>query len=570
MFKMTNLIPILIADSYKISHYAQYPKNTTLVYSNLTARSGKYLDNTEDCIFVGLQYFIKEYLIDQFNKNFFNRKKSEVITEYARLVKNHLGKVNTEHIEELYDLGYLPIKIKALPEGTRVPIRTPMLVIYNTDTRFFWLTNALETLLSNVVWKPIVSATIADKYRQVFNQYADETCDNNDLVQFQGHDFSMRGMSGIEAACLSGFGHVCSFSGSDTVPVIPFCEEYYNANSDNELIAVSVPASEHSVQCLHGVTGEEVDEDAYVNHMLHTYPDGIVSVVSDGFDYWKMLTETLPKFRDRIMSREGKYVVRPDSGDPVEIVCGEEIMDITQEYNEYYKDSDQLENYCAEIVESKIDSITPHGEHGGDLTMKFKYENKYYECHVEPNWNRYDKQYYYIDGIWEKELKEIQLTPEQKGSIEVLWDTFGGTINSKGYKELDPHIGLIYGDSITMDRQKEILRRLKDKGFASNNIVLGIGSFTYSMNTRDTLGIAVKATYGEIAGEPRPIFKDPKTDDGMKKSARGLIRVNEDLTFDDNVSWEEEGGLLTTVFQDGMMMRTTSLQEIRRRIWEVK
>lgn len=563
---MTNLIPILLADSYKMSHHVQYPKNTTLVYSNLTARSSRYLNNSPHAVFFGLQYFIKEYLINQFNQNFFNQPKNEIIYRIQRILKNHLGTTDVKRFEELYDLGYLPIEIKALEEGTRVPIKTPMLVIFNTHPKFYWLTNALETLMSNILWKPIVSATIADIYMQEFKLYADMTCVDQNAVPFQGHDFSMRGMPGIEASLLSGAGHLTSFLGSDTVPTIMFLEEYYNANSDNEIIAVSVPASEHSVQCLHSLADGKVNEDRYIQYMLDTYPTGIVSVVSDGFDYWKMLTETLPKFKKQILSREGTYVIRPDSSDPVEIICGKEINDVTNEYSRHYDDDSMLKDWCAEIVEEIIREETPHGEYGGDLTMQFKYQDKYYECTVEPFWNRHDKQYYYIDGIEKVEFNEIELTPEEKGSVQFLYEEFGGFINDKGFIELDPHIRLIYGDSITMERQREILRRLKDKGFASNAVVLGIGSYTYTMNTRDTLGLAVKATYGEVDGEGRPIFKDPATDDGMKKSAFGLLRVEEDLTLSDQQSWETEGGMLTTVFKDGKILRETSLSEIRERL----
>lgn len=566
--RIQNFVTTLLLDSYKLSHQKQYPIGTSLVYSNLTSRSSNHCYNIDSHVFCGLQYFIKEYLVNQFNENFFGRKKDDVISEMKRVTEAHFGEaINTSHFEALHDLGYLPIKIKALPEGSRVPIRTPSMTIYNTHADFGWLTNSLETLLSDIVWKPIVSATIADLYRKKFEEYAEKTGASKEFIDFQGHDFSMRGMVGVEGACLSAFGHVTAFKGSDTVPVLMFAEEYYNAPIED--VAYSVPATEHSVQCLHGVQGGVVDEDQYVEHMLDTYSNGIVSVVSDGFDYWKMVTETLPKFKDRIMARDGKYVVRPDSGNPVDIICGEDIQDITEECKGY--NLDELADACKEIVLEQIREETDHGEYGGDKTVKFKCCDKYYECYVEPNWNRYDKQYYYIDGIWKKELKEIELTPEQKGSIQILWDTFGGTTNGKGYKTLDSHIGLIYGDAITLERQEEILKRLEAKGFASDNIVLGIGSFTYNCNTRDTLGLAVKATYGEVTiegkVESRPIFKQPKTDSGMKNSARGLLRVNEDLTLTDECTWEEEDkGLLTTVFEDGKLVKETSLKEIRERL----
>ena len=157
--------------------------------------------------------------------------------------------------------------------------------------------------------------------------------------------------------------------------------------------------------------------------------------------------------------------------------------------------------------------------------------------------------------------KSKNIRPKEKGVIELLWDVFGGTINEQGYKVLDPHIGAIYGDSITIDRADEICSRLEAKGFASTNVVLGIGSFTYQYNTRDTFGFAMKATYVEVDGEGREIFKDPITDDGMKKSAKGLMQVYRNkgahgysnYVLKDQVSWDDEkGGELETLYKDGV------------------
>jgi len=163
--------------------------------------------------------------------------------------------------------------------------------------------------------------------------------------------------------------------------------------------------------------------------------------------------------------------------------------------------------------------------------------------------------------------REGGTTPEEKGAVECLWDIFGGTINAKGYKELDQHVGLIYGDSITLQRAQEILEKLEQKGFAASNVVFGIGSYTYAYVTRDTYGFAVKSTYGEINGVPQEIFKDPVTDSGVKKSAVGLIRVNEDLSYSDRQTPEqEETGMLVTVYQDGKLLVDQTLEEIRTRL----
>ncbi|MFC5046582.1 nicotinate phosphoribosyltransferase [Aquimarina hainanensis] len=477
--------PLLLTDGYKLGHKDQYPEKTTLVYSNWTPRKSR-IEGVDTVVFFGLQYFIKEYLLKQFDTYFFNQDKGKVVGEYKKYIDHYLGiDADVSHIASLHDLGYLPIEIKAVPEGTEVPIRVPMFTLVNTDPSFFWLTNYLETLLSGIIWQPCTSATIAKQYRKILIKYAQETDkDQIGFVDWQGHDFSMRGMSGSESAIISGMGHALSFSGSDTVPVAKAFETYYNADVTKELVIGSVNATEHSVMC----AGSKDDEIGTFQRLLKTYPTGILSVVSDTWDLWKVLTEYLPVLKEQILNREGKLVIRPDSGDPVDIICG-----------------------C---------------EHDNPVIAK--------------------------------------------GVIELLWDEFGGSINEQGYKVLHPKVGAIYGDSITIERATQICKRLKRKGFASTNVVLGIGSFTYQYNTRDTFGFAMKATYVEIDGAGREIFKDPVTDDGTKKSAKGLIHLYEEngrIKLKDQCSKEEEGkGMLETVFKNGKLTREYSLEEIRERV----
>ena len=479
--------PLLLTDGYKVDHRRQYPDGTTLVYSNWTPRKSR-IEGVEEVVFFGLQYFIKKYIIEDFDQHFFKQPKEEVVKKYSRRINNYLGEnqVGTKHIEDLHDLGYIPMVFKALPEGASVPIRVPMFTMYNTIPEFFWLTNYFETLLSAVIWLPCNSATIAKQYRKVLDKYAEETSSVPEFVDWQGHDFSMRGMGGIEAAITSAAGHLLSFKGSDTIPAIDFFEEYYNADSDAELIAGSVAATEHSVMCMGTTEGEY---ETFKRLICEVYPKGIVSIVSDTWDLWKVLTDYLPRLKNEIVAREGKVVVRPDSGDPVDIICG-----------------------------------NPNGK----------------------------------------------TEQEKKGVIELLWDVFGGSVNDKGFKELVPQIGAIYGDSITVTRAIAICERLKAKGFASTNVVLGIGSFTYQYNTRDTFGFAMKATYGEVNGEGRAIFKDPITDDGTKKSAKGLMKielVDGIYILKDQVSWEEEKqGELKEIFRDGKLLSNQSLNDIRTRV----
>lgn len=816
-------------DGYKLGHRQQYPQGTEFVYSNWTPRSNAYFPEAKDgAVVFGIQYLIKEYLIKDFNENFFSKNIEEVSKSYLRRINTFLGEnnVGVEHIQSLHKLGYLPIEIKALPEGSICPIRVPMLTIVNTHPDFFWITNYLETIMSCILWMPMTSATTARLYRKELERHAEKTgFDKDVLLGFLCHDFSMRGCAGIEAAIMSGMGHLTSFVGSETIPAISACEEYYGADAEKELIAMTVPAcysedteiltnkgwklfkhlneddfvaeynENKSIQfvkpleiikeryignlihfyqdCRGGkmdvlvtpnhrmvsrsyktdklnifeakkainntsyneskllvtsgyytanndktlsslnklkiafqadgsypshrddYTGEkgygypirfnlkkkrkidrlellfseanikytkkkyenghysvwanvpeqfykdfswvkldkfsmqelndfieelqywdgtiknnsivyssinkscvdviqsianicgykgiissyqdkrennnrqeifsiclcrkekyginrhlkisEVFYDGYVycvsvpskmilirrnnksfvcgnsehsvasagstfddngasdfeyfKNMLKVYPNGFVSAVSDTFDFWRVMTDYLPKLKDQINARDGRFVVRPDSNIPENIICGLPQSDINQ--------------------------------------MTFE----------------------------ERQQSEAEI----KGAYEILWEIFGGTINEKGYKVLNPKVGIIYGDSITLERQKEIYKRLEEKGFAATNLVLGIGSYTYQYRTRDSLGFAMKATWCQINGVGREIFKDPKTDSGMKKSLKGLIRVDLDengvyYATDCVTKEEEEGGCLETVFVDGKLVKEYTLTEIRERL----
>ncbi|MBX2921373.1 MAG: nicotinate phosphoribosyltransferase [Chitinophagaceae bacterium] len=479
--------PFLLTDYYKVGHIFQYPPHTTLVYSNLTPRKSR-LKEVDEMVFFGLQYFIKEYLVKYFSENFFEQPKEKVMNDYKRRMRTSIGELpDYSHLEKLHDLGYLPVEIKALPEGSLVPMRVPCLTVVNTLPEFYWLTNFLETILSAVTWQACTSATIAYQYKKLLTHYAQKTGMPADLIQWQAHDFSFRGMSSFESAIISGMGHLTSFSGTDSIPAIDALEQYYNADAEKELIGSSVAATEHSVMCSGSKDGEL---ETFRRLITEVYPTGIVSIVSDTWDLWKVCTEYLPALKDIILQRDGKVVIRPDSGDPVKIICG-----------------------------------NPDGK----------------------------------------------TIAEQKGVTELLWDVFGGTITDKGYKLLDPHIGAIYGDSINLERADAICRGLQQKGFASQ-VVLGVGSYTYQYNTRDTFGLAMKATYVEIGGESRNIFKNPVTDDGTKKSATGLLQVKQEngrYTLYDKVSWTEEAqSELETVYKNGKLVKEYTLEEIRKRLME--
>ena len=503
--------PLFLTDGYKTGHHQQYPKGTTLVYSNFTPRSNKYAPAGCDQVVSFGQQMIMKQIHEAFDKDFFSRKKSEVCGEMKRELSLYLGTdYDVSHFEALHDLGYLPINVKVIEEGTLVPIKVPILTVYNTHPDFYWITNYLETIISNLLWKPVTSATIARAYRKLFSEWQLKTdAEKTWFVDWQAHDFSMRGMDSVDAVISSGLGHSTSFMGSDSLPVIYGARKYYNAQ---EAVVGSVNATEHSVMC----AGSKEDEIGTFRRLLETYPTGILSIVSDTWDLWKVCTEHIVTLKEEILARDGKLVIRPDSGDPVEIICG------------------------ANIIKTNVHS-------DNDVVA-------------------------YLGGVAEVNPTDEYLNkPEVKGVIELLWDVFGGTINDQGYKVLDPHIGAIYGDSITIDRAKQIFERLEAKGFASTNIVLGVGSFTYQYNTRDTFGFAMKATYVEVNGEGREIFKDPITDDGTKKSATGLLHVtrhNENnYMLVDKVSWEvEANGELQTIYKDGQFQNETTLEKIRENL----
>ena len=484
--------PLFLTDGYKTGHHQQYPKGTTLVYSNFTPRSNKYAPKgCEEVVSFG-QQMIMTQIHEAFTNEFFNRPKDEVCGEMKRELSMYLNTdYDVAHFEALHDLGYLPIAVKAIPEGTLVPIKVPVLTIYNTHPDFYWITNYLETIISNLLWKPITSATIAHQYRKVLTSWQEKTdAERGWFIDWQGHDFSMRGMDSVDAVISSGLGHLTSFHGSDSLPAIYGARKFYK---ETEFVAGSVNATEHSVMC----AGTKDDEVGTFRNLMETYPTGILSIVSDTWDLWKVCTEHVVTLKEEIMARDGKVVIRPDSGDPVDIICG----------------------------------LNTHSD--------------MYSA-------------------------EQAMHPSFKGVIELLWDVFGGTVNEQGYKVLDSHIGAIYGDSITIDRADEICKRLASKGFASTNIVLGVGSFTYQYNTRDTFGFAMKATYVEVEGEGREIFKDPITDDGTKKSATGLLHVTKvmnDYVLIDKVTWgEEAGGELRVIYQNGQFENQTTLTEIRSKL----
>lgn len=504
--------PMLLCDFYKVCHNAMYPDGMNKLVSYLTPRKSR-LKQFDYIISFGIQAFCREYLHDYFDNNFFNRPKNEVINEYKRILKYTIGEgtYDSSKISELYDLGYLPLEIRTIPEGTKVPMHVPMIEISNTHPNFAWVTNAIESLMSCYLWHPMVCANIGYAYRQIVNRWYNLTVDDNVPRNTALGDFSMRGQESLESAVTSSAGFVLSFLNTATVPCATFLENNYYCNIENEPVIKGAVSTEHSVMCFnYAVDGDEI---TLVKKLLNkVYPNCSFSMVSDSYDYWNMLVNVIPKCKEDILKHNGILLIRPDSGDPIDIVCG-----------------------------------TNRNFNNGDYKLS---------------------------------------TPEELGSVELLWHIFGGSINSKGYKVLNPKIKVIYGDGITLNRAEEIYHRLQLKGFASNNVTFGVGSFSHQCIempdgslqpfTRDTFSIAVKATYGEVNGEPIPIFKNPKTDkEHFKKSQAGCCIVTKDengnITYEDGYNWTvSRSSLMKTIFKDSEMMNEDNLKDIRNRLHEGK
>lgn len=483
--------PMLLIDFYKAVHAEMLPKNITKSVSYFTPRMSR-IKRWDKVVMFGLQGFIKTYLIDYFNEEFFDKPFEEIIYEYKRIMDASLGKdtYKIDKIENLHKLGYLPIEIVALPEGTIVPMHVPMFGITNTHKDFAWLPQALESLVSAEMWHPMLAATVGKTYRDIVNYYYDLTCDDSIPKSKALGAFDFRGEECLESAVKAGAGWCLSFLNTATVPTIPYLEKNYFCDCTKEDVAYGSPSTEHSVMCSnYAIDGDEI---TLLRRLLtEIYPNTSFSAVLDSYDYWNVINNILPQLKTEIMNHNGCMLMRGDSGD------------------------------CVEVVTKTV----------------FK-----------------------------------------------LWDEFGGTINSKGYKILDPHVKAIYGDSITVQRCEEIYKILMENGFSCSNVALGVGSFSFQCIeedgflkpfTRDTFSSCIKATYCEIDGKPFPIFKNPK-DGGFKKSQKGCCRVytrcdgsiyyEDELTWEQATDYEKRGNMLIPVFKDGELLKEQSLKEIRDRL----
>lgn len=456
---------LLKTDSYKISHHCQYPPNVISIYSYLESRGGAY----PELVFFGLQYVIKKHLVGCVITQ-------EKLDEAAQFWKEHFGYevIDREMWQYIIDThkGHLPIRIKAVPEGTVVPTRNVLLTIENTDPKCAAVTSFLETILLHV-WYPITIATNSRESKKILVKHALKSGDVS-LVNTKLHDFGFRGVSSYETAAIGACAHLTSFRGTDTIAGCVLARNYYNTK---EIAGISIPASEHSTMVS---WGRDKEEQAYAN-MLDAYPNGLISCVSDSYNVYEACSKIWGEnLREKILGRNGTLVIRADSGDPIEVL--------------------------------------------------------------------------------------IRL-------LNILYEKFGGIVNEKGYKLLDPHIRLIQGDGITIKTIESISKAIEEAGFSIDNLVFGSGGGLLQKFDRDTMKFAIKCSYVQVEGSPGyAVVKDPITD-VKKRNKPGRLKLVKDnegnYTTINNIEnqdiFDQAEDQLVTVYENGVLLCDYAFEDIRKR-----
>lgn len=447
------------SDSYKMCHWKMYPDNTEYVYSYFESRNGAKFDKT---VFFGLQYYLEQYLKGQVVTR-------EKIEWAAKLSKAHFGndgyfnRAMWEHILNKHG-GRLPLEIRAVPEGTPVPTSNVLMTVVNTDPKCAALTNYVETLLSQI-WAPSTVATLSYEVLKMMMQFRNDT-GSQDFVKFTLHDFGFRGVSSAESAGIEGAGHLLNFLGTDTVQAMETAHDYYDALLDG--LAYSVAATEHSIMTSMGREGEA----KLFGDLLKKYPEGILSVVIDSYDYRNFVNNIALQYKDEILNRNGKVVFRPDSGDP---------------------DAVTLEVFRA------------------------------------------------------------------------LEKVFGTTRNEKGYKELNPKVGVLWGDGIDYNGIRSILTTLRNNSYSTNPFVAGMGGGLLQKINRDTQRFAFKSSAQCRGGVWHDIFKNPI--DQSKVSKKGMLALVKNDTGEfitTTPKLAEDRNMLVPVFRDGEVLRKYTFDEVRK------
>ena len=480
-----------LADTYKNIHCDSYPENTEMMVSYLVPRKSMF-ENQQKVVVFGIQAAIKK--LKEIADEWFAKPLSEVIRNYERTMNLQLGpgNYNTDHIEKLHKLGYLPLNISALKEGSLVNMGVPILSVESTNGKdFAWLAQWTECFLQGEIWKPCNDATIGYMYYKLAKKYYDMTTDGAD-PRMAASDFGMRGMSCMEEAMKCSAAWLINFNKTSTVPALGWLDYYYNADCSYNHLGIGAVSIEHSVVSSNVANG--MSERDLIKNLLEQYKNASFSYVADTYDYYDIVDNVLPTLKNEINEHNGKFLVRPDSGD--------------------------------------------------------QYENVIH-------------------------------------TVQKLWETFGGTENSKGYKVLNPKVGVILGDGCTLKQVEKIWKKLTEMKFAATNVVFGVGAFCFHavfendkmiVSTRDTFGFAQKTTYIRLTnGEQRFVVKDPKTDtDKLKKSHKGLIYVEK--TEDgysaidglDNIDYPKldakKPDELSMIFINGNLVNRQTLLDIRSRL----
>lgn len=497
---MISTLALLLSDTYKQTHDRMYPKSLKKLVSYWVPRKSMLTtEENQKMVFFGLQAFLQEYLVEYFNNNFFKIPLTDVIETYKKYMNVQLGEGNydIEKVVNLHELGYLPLEIKALPEGSKVNMGVPCIQITNTDDNFAWLVQWIECILQAELWKMCNHATIGDMYYRLAKKWYDKTADDDLDPRNAFADFGMRGMSNMNEATRCSAAWLLSSNKTSSIPALPYIDKYYDADCSKNHIGIGAVSTEHSVMgANYALDG---DERTFVKKLLtELYPHTSFSMVSDTYDYWNMVENIIPSLKEEILAHDGKLLIRPDSGNMV------------------------------------------------DISIR---------------------------------------------TIQSLWENFGGTVNSKGYKVLDSHIGIIYGDGCTLSNLAKIWEELDKLGFAANNIIFGVGAFCFSaifegdrmlVNTRDLYGLADKSTWGMFDEQEIFIFKDPKTDTSkLKKSHKGLVFVERDgdnFKYTDELYQKDYDAMLNKghkeamhlVYKDGNLFNKETFTEIRNRLSEQK
>ena len=457
---MTN--PILATDSYKHSHFLQYPPETRAISAYIEARPN---DFAGEVLFLGLQPYLMDYL---------GRPITQAdIDEAEAICAAHGVPFNRAGWQIVLDDhgGFLPLEIRALPEGMIVPTGVPLVEVETTDPRLPWLATFIETALLRAIWYPTTVATLSRQCRLIIRAGLEKTSEDVEgQLPFKLHDFGARGTSSGESAGLGGMAHLVNFMGTDTMEGLLAARRYYGA----DMAGFSIPAAEHSTMTS---WGRDREEAAYANMLDAFEGEGkLVAVVSDSYDLDAALTRIWGgTLRDKVLARRGTLVVRPDSGDPVE-------------------------------------------------------------------------------------------TPVR--AVKTLWDAFGGTINARGYRVLDPHVRVIQGDGMTPATIAQLIDRLIEEGFAIDNIAFGMGGGLLQQVNRDTLRFAMKANaMRDNEGVWHDVAKAPATDPGKaSKAGRQAVAIEAGRIVarrKENVA--EADDLLRPVWRNGELLVRHSFDAVRAR-----